>query len=670
MAERPPVPDADAFFTEAQDVVERYARSVSALNAEPRVPGRDISPERLNEVFREVHSLKGLSSLFGADRLAELGHVAEDLLEGLRMGRLAFSDDVEEILVELIDGFQGLLAERGKVSAAKAEAADALERKLRDLLERPRAGRDESAEIGDPALRQSLTSYEAHRLLENSKAGLELFLARKSFDLALFHDELSGLSSVLSELGELIATLPVPELSKGDSISCDLIFATAKARWEVETLLAGRGVELRPLGMPEGPARTAQTPEAGVPLQTVRVDIRRLDQLMETAGQLSVSRQSLSELAAELRSHRLPAELLSRLLLEVRRLERRSEELQESILETRLVSLSQLFDRAARVVRAVARESGKSVELISSGGDVRLDKLIVEALSDTLMHLLHNAVDHGIETSEARPALGKPAHGVVHLSAEQHGSQVTISVADDGRGVDLYKIARVAVERGLLAEADVAGLGPRELLGLVFVPGFSTVGGANLLSGRGVGLDVVKTDVARLSGFIDIDSEAGIGTTVRMTLPVTLALLQGLIVEVCQHRFAIPVNAVWEVLPIGSIGSKGKRREATVPVVRLAELFSLKANGATEQGARFVVVVGPGERKLGLVVDSLQGHQALIIKPLSAVLGPVKGIAGLSLLSSGAPLLVLDVGAIVDEAKGLSAAGLRASPTPVPTRGG
>jgi two-component system chemotaxis sensor kinase CheA len=662
MAQRSQTPDSAAFFAEAQEVVERYARSVSELSAEPRVPGREISPERLNAVFREVHSLKGLSALFGADRLTELGHVAEDLLEGLRMGRLSFGDDTEEILVELVDGFQGLLAKRGKLTKAQAASADRLERKIRDVLERPRATKDEPIEIGDPALRQSLTNYEAHRLLENSKAGLDLFLARKSFDLALFHDELLELSGVLGELGELIATLPVPELSKGDSISCDLVFATKKARWEVETLLAGRAVELRPLGKPEGgPAKAQETEEAGAPLQTVRVDIRRLDRLMETAGQLTVSRQSLSDLANELRSQRLPAELLSRLLLEVRRLERRSEELQESILETRLVSLSQLFDRASRVVRAVARESGKSVELIASGGDVRLDKLIVEALSDTLMHLLRNAIDHGIESAKARSPLGKPAHGVVQLRAEQHGSQVVISVADDGKGVDLEKISRVAIERGLVDKAAAANLTPRELLALIFVPGFSTAGGVSLLSGRGVGLDVVKTDVARLSGFIDLESEPGIGTTVRMTLPVTLALLQGLIVEVCQRRYAIPVNAVWEIVPQGSEVGKGRRRDPPLPVVRLSEMFAL-AEG-NERGERFVVVVGPGEGKLGLAVDALHGHQALITKPISAVLGPVRGIAGLSLLSNGNPLLVLDVGAIVDEAIGPPIAGHRSART-------
>jgi len=246
---------------------------------------------------------------------------------------------------------------------------------------------------------------------------------------------------------------------------------------------------------------------------------------------------------------------------------------------------------------------------------------------------------------------------VVHLHAEQHGSQVVISVADDGRGVDLQKIARVAVERGLLDEATAARLSPRELLGLVFVPGFSTAGGVNLLSGRGVGLDVVKTDVARLSGYIDLESEPGIGTTVRMTLPVTLALLQGLIVEVCERRYAIPVNAIWEVLPHASADASVRRGEMSVPLVRLSELFAL--SGAAQRVERFVVVVGPGEGKVGLAVDSLQGHHALIIKPLSAVLGAVKGIAGLSLLSNGKPLLVLDVGAIVDEARGLPATGRR-----------
>jgi two-component system chemotaxis sensor kinase CheA len=333
-------------------------------------------------------------------------------------------------------------------------------------------------------------------------------------------------------------------------------------------------------------------------------------------------------------------------------LERRSEELQSDILQVRLVPLSQLFDRASRVLRVVARESGRSAELVATGGEVQLDKLIVESLSDTLMHLVRNAVDHGIEPAEARPGLGKPAHGVVHLTAEQHGNQVVISVADDGGGMDLKRIARVAVERGLIDQADAARLSPRELSNLVFVPGFSTAGDGNPLSGRGVGLDVVKTDVARLSGFLDIESDPGIGTTVRMTLPVTLALLQALIIEVCQRRYAIPVNGVWEVVPQGSTkDQKLDLRGLSLPVVSLSKLFGLDGSDRVE---RFVVVVGPGEGKLGLAVDSLVGQQALIVKPISAVLGHVKGIAGLSQLSDGAPLLVLDIGAIVDESTGSS----------------
>jgi two-component system chemotaxis sensor kinase CheA len=647
MAERTPARDPDAFHTEAQEVVDRYAKTVAALSASTRRPGGDVAPNVLNAIFREVHSLKGLAFLFGAERLAELGNAAEDLLDGLRMGRLPFGHDAEELLAELIDGFQGLLAGQGDVTEEQAEAADALERKIRDLLERPKELPPEPPEIGDPTLRQALTSYEAHRLLENSKAGAELFLARKRFDLPLFHEGLSELSAVIGNLGELIATLPVPEESQGESITCDLVFATTRSRWEVEPALSVRGVQLRPLGKPEGAGRTPYVSESGAPLQTVRVDIRRLDQLMETAGQIAMSRQSLADLTAQLRSQRVPAELLSRLLLEVRRLERRSEELQADILQVRLVPLSQLFDRASRVLRVVARESGRSVEMIATGGEVQLDKLIVESLSDTVMHLVRNAVDHGIEPAEKRPGLGKPAQGVVHLTAEQHGSQVVISVADDGGGVDLQKIARVGVERGLIDESDAARLNPRELLSLLFVPGFSTAGDGNTLSGRGVGLDVVKTDVARLSGFIDIESKPGIGTTVRMTLPVTLALLQGLVIEVCQRRYAIPVNAVWEVVPQGwASGATLDLRGLALPVVRLSELFTL---GAARHVERFVVVVGPGEGKLGLAVDSLIGQQAIIVKPISAVLGPVRGIAGLTLASDGAPLLVLDIAAIVDE---------------------
>jgi two-component system chemotaxis sensor kinase CheA len=306
------------------------------------------------------------------------------------------------------------------------------------------------------------------------------------------------------------------------------------------------------------------------------------------------------------------------------------------------------------MVRRLAREVGKEIELEVSGGEVELDKLIVEDLSDPLMHLVRNAVDHAIELPEVRERKGKPRAGRISLAAVQRGHHVQITVSDDGNGIDEQRIREVAVSRGLASTSSVGGLSRREVMNLIFVPGFSTARQVTSLSGRGVGMDVVKNNIAALSGIIDLQTERGVGTRFEITMPVTLAIIRALVVKASGRTYAVPLNSVLEILEVrgADIKTVATRelvtlRGATLPLVRLARF--LEAGERPPPEPLFVVVTGLAQERLGLAVDELIGQQDIVVKPLGSMLAGVRGIAGATDLGQRTTVLVLDVGAIIED---------------------
>jgi two-component system chemotaxis sensor kinase CheA len=318
-----------------------------------------------------------------------------------------------------------------------------------------------------------------------------------------------------------------------------------------------------------------------------------------------------------------------------------------------------VFDKLSRVVRKISRDAGKEIRLVISGAETELDKLIVEELSDPLMHVIRNCVDHGIERPEARLKAGKPEAGTIGISAEQRGNHVVITVEDDGAGLDQRRLVDKAIERGVLTVAQAHELSQRDVFNLIFLPGISTKEVVDETSGRGVGMDVVKTNIARLSGIIDIESEPGQGTRLTITLPITLAIIQALVIRAAARTFAIPLNSVLESLRINTqldIATVERRevmtlRGQTLPLARLDRLFQLeRPPEAPAPPRQFVVVVGLAQHRIGLCVDELLGQQDIVIKPLGRALARVPGIAGATELGGKKTVLVLDVAAIVEEA--------------------
>jgi two-component system chemotaxis sensor kinase CheA len=668
------------FVSEAQETIELLGRELMRLDG---AGAHEPAPDVLNAVFRAAHSLKGLSSMFAVERMARLAHALEDVLDDVRMGRRTLDRAGLDVLLESPELFAHIVREEAAGEPPRtAEAAARLADRLR-AGDAARAGAAADPLDGialGPDVRAVLTEYEEHRLRANVQKGIELFRVRVSYDLGSFDQELAALSARLKRSGEVVSTLPSSDANDPQAIAFELLFASPQGR-DVVQREAGPGAAVEPVarlphvraaGRPApaaAPARDSSGPVCGSPppdlrpeeagslrsvSQSVRVDIRKLDGLMNLVGELVLVKSTLHAVGEQLKAQRTDAGLAAELVQANRTLERRLAELQAGILEVRMVPLEQIFEKLARMVRKIARELGKEIDLAVEGGDVELDKLIVEDLSDPLMHLIRNAIDHGIEAPEVRARLGKPRAGRVRLGAAQKGNHVEIVVEDDGAGIDADRIREVAIQRGVASPEAVREMSRRELMNLIFVAGFSTAREVTPLSGRGVGMDVVKNNIANLSGIIDLQSERGHGTRFEITLPVTLAIVRALVVVVSSRTYAVPLNSVLEIVEVRGrdVRTVSTRevislRGATLPLVRLARFFDLA--GARAPDRFFVVVVGLAQERLGIAVDELVGQQDVVVKPLGAQLRGIRGIAGATDLGSRRTVLVLDVGAIVED---------------------
>jgi len=387
---------------------------------------------------------------------------------------------------------------------------------------------------------------------------------------------------------------------------------------------------------------------------SVRVDIRKLDHLMNVVGELALVRSAIGRIVDRFKVESMHRQSLQDLDRIGRGFERQLSELRTGILDVRMVPLGQVFNKLARVVRQAARERDKQVRLVVTGANTEVDKLIVEELTDPLMHLIRNAIDHGIESADARTRVAKPAEGTLALNAYHKGSNVVIEVEDDGGGMNAHKLREAAVSRGLLSADAGHELTRQEMLNLVFLPGLTTSSEITDMSGRGVGMDVVKTNILRMGGMISVASEQGIGTKITVTLPITLAIIRALIVTVASRAFALPITVVREAIPydpreVRSIQGRDviTLRGKTLAICDLARLFGFRRSNRGE--GRFVVVGSMGNRELGFVVDQLVGQEDVIIKALGKSLSAVNGFAGATDLGDQEVALVLDAPALFTE---------------------
>jgi two-component system chemotaxis sensor kinase CheA len=386
--------------------------------------------------------------------------------------------------------------------------------------------------------------------------------------------------------------------------------------------------------------------------KTVRIDVERLDELMNLVGELVLGRNRLTQIVSGI-VERFEGESLARELMDtIAQVDYLTSELQAVVMRARMMPIAKVFSKFPRIVRDLSRDLNKEVELLIYGEETEVDKSVIESIHDPLVHLIRNAIDHGIETPQERKAVGKPEKGKVILRAEHEGNFIVITVEDDGRGIDPERVRRKAVEKKIITEQEASSISDRDALNLIFLPGFSTASKVTNVSGRGVGLDVVKANITKLNGMIDVQSTLGQGTKFILKLPLTLAIIQGLLVDVCGEIFIIPLSSVIEVvrIPRSQVHSiKGREiirlRDSVLPLVRLANIFNLSSNGDFKENL-YVVVVGLAEKKLGIVVDELVGQKEVVIKSLGSYLNNVRGIAGATILGDGTVRMIVDVAQI------------------------
>ena len=658
------------FVSEAEEILERMREDYADLD-DQRAAGGEVDPDLINRLFRSAHSLKALAGMFGLESIQDLAHHLEDILDGLRLGRVPMDSPCVGLIDEAIHTFANLLE-----SVGNEEALAAFNEPVEDLATRIASSAKEAVEGGDElqtleiddALLRALTEYEEHRLRENIQRGRHIMLVGSTFEIMSFDEGLSELSDSIRAIGEVLSTLPAPGETPESQIRFSLLVASDLSLLELTAALDFPDADVQ--SVREGastaevapvPSQVEPAPQAPAALEqeslrsiseTVRVDIRKLDELMNLVGELVIQRASIGEIATRLIAQHQSAQVGVELSKIHKSLDRKLKGIQSAVLEVRMVPMRQVFDKVSRVVRALRRDLQKDVRLEVSGADTELDKLIVEELVDPLMHIVRNAIDHGIESVDERLAAGKDAQGCIEINAFQRGNHVVIAVGDDGKGINRAALLNKAESLGLIS-AD-AELSDREILNLVFSPGLSTQSEVSETSGRGVGMDVVRENVMALGGAVEVESIPGRGATVSMTLPITLAIIQSLIVVVGKHRFAIPINTVHETLLIDTSEiqrSEGREilnlRGDALLLRSLSDEFELGVSRDSEK--QFAVIVGLGEQRIGLLVDRLDGQQDTVIKPIQGPVKNVRGFAGATELGDQDAVLVVDISSLVDD---------------------
>ncbi len=598
-------------------------------------------------IFRAVHTVKGMAATMGYARVADLAHRMENLLDLLRRGAGGSpSDQVLQLLFRATDQLEKTidLAVAGKERGAEVGPLGAeLDEQARKL-----AGATSRAAVSTPAAEVAAPASSPLELAEPAAAGrLVQVMLRAEAPLK------GGRALIVLRRAERLGTVSqvTPPLSviEGEEFDGHFSFRIDRVESpeELERQIRAAGdVEQVRIGVEEAAPRLENAGgglEAGKS-RHIRVDLRRLDTLMNLIGELVTARGRLNQIAAERREP-----VIDELAIQVSRL---STDLQAEIIQARMTPVWQVFDRYPRLVRDVARQLGKQVALRVEGKEIELDRAILDELGDPLVHLLRNAVDHGIEAPAERKRLGKAAEGEVVLSAVRERASVAISITDDGRGIDRAKILEKARREGVV-DAHVEQLNDDQLLRVIARPGFSTAQAVTNVSGRGVGIDVAMTRIRALGGTIEIHTEQRKGTTFVMRLPVTLAIVRALITAVSEERYALPLTYVAETVEFGSAPVtmvEGREamvlRDRVVPLVHLRALLGVDG-GAAPPPRRPVVVLEMGGRRTGLVVDGMLGQQEIVVKGFEAPQGTLPVFSGATIMGDGVPALILDAGGLL-----------------------
>ncbi|BAW42050.1 histidine kinase CheA [Helicobacter pylori] len=649
------------FLIEAFEMNEQLDQDLVELEHSPE----DL--DLLNRIFRVAHTIKGSSSFLNLNILTHLTHNMEDVLNRARKGEIKITPDIMDVVLRSIDLMKTLLVtirdtgsdtNNGKENEIE-EAVKQLQAITSQNLEGAKEGTKEAPK---EEMKKEVKKENTEENQENkAKAPTAESLAS---DNPLADEPDLDYTNMSAEEVEAEIERLLNKRQEADKERRAQKKQEAKPKQEVAPKTEAPRTETPKAPKTETKAKAkADTEENKAPSigveQTVRVDVRRLDHLMNLIGELVLGKNRLIRIYGDVEERYDGEKFLEELNQVVSSISAVTTDLQLAVMKTRMQPVGKVFNKFPRMVRDLSRELGKSIELIIEGEETELDKSIVEEIGDPLIHIIRNSCDHGIEPLEERRRLNKPETGKVQLSAYNEGNHIVIKISDDGKGLDPVMLKEKAIEKGVISERDAEGMSDREAFNLIFKPGFSTAKVVSNVSGRGVGMDVVKTNIEKLNGIIEIDSEVGVGTTQKLKIPLTLAIIQALLVGVQEEYYAIPLSSVLETVRISqdeiyTVDGKSvlRLRDEVLSLVRLSDIFKVDAILESNSDV-YVVIIGLADQKIGVIVDYLIGQEEVVIKSLGYYLKNTRGIAGATVRGDGKITLIVDVGAMMDMAKSI-----------------
>ncbi|MFB1310151.1 chemotaxis histidine kinase/response regulator CheAY2 [Helicobacter pylori] len=645
------------FLIEAFEMNEQLDQDLVELEHNPE----DL--DLLNRIFRVAHTIKGSSSFLNLNILTHLTHNMEDVLNRARKGEIKITPDIMDVVLRSIDLMKTLLV---TIRDTGSDTNNGKENEIEEAVKQLQAITSQNLEgaketSGAKEAPQKENKEEAKEENKENKAKAPT-AENISSDNPLADEPDLDYSNMSAEEVEAEIERLLNKRQEADKER--RAQKKQEAKQEVTPTKEAPKTETPKAPKTETKAKAkADTEENKAPSigveQTVRVDVRRLDHLMNLIGELVLGKNRLIRIYSDVEERYDGEKFLEELNQVVSSISAVTTDLQLAVMKTRMQPVGKVFNKFPRMVRDLSRELGKSIELIIEGEETELDKSIVEEIGDPLIHIIRNSCDHGIEPLEERRRLNKPETGKVQLSAYNEGNHIVIKISDDGKGLDPVMLKEKAIEKGVISERDAEGMSDREAFNLIFKPGFSTAKVVSNVSGRGVGMDVVKTNIEKLNGIIEIDSEVGVGTTQKLKIPLTLAIIQALLVGVQEEYYAIPLSSVLETVCISqdeiyTVDGKSvlRLRDEVLSLVRLSDIFKVDAILESNSDV-YVVIIGLADQKIGVIVDYLIGQEEVVIKSLGYYLKNTRGIAGATVRGDGKITLIVDVGAMMDMAKSI-----------------
>lgn len=641
------------FLIEAFEMNEQLDQDLVELEHNPE----DL--DLLNRIFRVAHTIKGSSSFLNLNILTHLTHNMEDVLNRARKGEIKITPDIMDVVLRSIDLMKTLLV---TIRDTGSDTNNGKENEIEEAVKQLQAITSqnlEGAKEGTKEAPKEIKEEIKEKTKEEVKANKAPTAENPASDNPLADEPDLDYTNMSAEEVEAEIERLLNKRQEADKERRAQKKQEAKPKQEVAPKTeTPKTPKTETKAKAKADTEENKAPSIGVE-QTVRVDVRRLDHLMNLIGELVLGKNRLIRIYGDVEERYDGEKFLEELNQVVSSISAVTTDLQLAVMKTRMQPVGKVFNKFPRMVRDLSRELGKSIELIIEGEETELDKSIVEEIGDPLIHIIRNSCDHGIEPLEERRRLNKPETGKVQLSAYNEGNHIVIKISDDGKGLDPVMLKEKAIEKGVISERDAEGMSDREAFNLIFKPGFSTAKVVSNVSGRGVGMDVVKTNIEKLNGIIEIDSEVGVGTTQKLKIPLTLAIIQALLVGVQEEYYAIPLSSVLETVRISqdeiyTVDGKSvlRLRDEVLSLVRLSDIFKVDAILESNSDV-YVVIIGLADQKIGVIVDYLIGQEEVVIKSLGYYLKNTRGIAGATVRGDGKITLIVDVGAMMDMAKSI-----------------